>query len=44
VKTVHRYRTIEIQVGQHVITAAADPLTDDLRASPPGPEVRTNLA
>jgi hypothetical protein len=36
VKTVHRYRTIEIQVGQHVITAAADPLTDGLRQALPG--------
>ena len=30
VKTARRYRTIEIQAGQHVITAA-DPLPDDLR-------------
>jgi hypothetical protein len=30
VKTAHRYRTVQIQVGQHVITAA-DPLPDDLR-------------
>ena len=30
VKTTRRYRTIEIQVGDHVITAA-DPLPDDLR-------------
>ena len=30
VKTTRRYRTIEIQAGQHTITAA-DPLSDDLR-------------
>jgi hypothetical protein len=30
VKTARRYRTIQIQAGKHVITAA-DPLTDDLR-------------
>jgi hypothetical protein len=30
VKTASRYRTIQIQAGKHVITAA-DPLTDDLR-------------
>jgi hypothetical protein len=30
VKTTRRYRTIEIQAGQHVITAA-DPVPDDLR-------------
>ena len=30
VKTVRRYRTIEIQAGEHTITAA-DPLPDDLR-------------
>jgi hypothetical protein len=30
VKTARRYRTIEIQAGPHVITAA-DPLPDDLR-------------
>ncbi len=30
VKTTRRYRTIEIQAGGHVITAA-DPLPDDLR-------------
>jgi len=30
VKTALRYRTIKIQAGQHVITAA-DPLSDDLR-------------
>ena len=30
VKTARRYRTIKIQAGQHVITAA-DPLPDDLR-------------
>ena len=29
-ETARRYRTIEIQAGQHVI-AAADPLPDDLR-------------
>jgi hypothetical protein len=30
VKTARRYRTIQIQAGQHTITAA-DPLPDDLR-------------
>ena len=30
VKTARRYRTIQIQAGKHVITAA-DRLTDDLR-------------
>ena len=30
VKTARRYRTVQIQAGQHVITAA-DPLPDDLR-------------
>src|SRR5947199_6923479 len=30
VKTARRYRTIQIQAGDHVITAA-DPLPDDLR-------------
>jgi hypothetical protein len=30
VKTARRYRTIQIQAGAHVITAA-DPLPDDLR-------------
>jgi len=30
VKTARRYRTVKIQAGQHVITAA-DPLSDDLR-------------
>jgi hypothetical protein len=30
VRTARRYRTIEIQAGPHVITAA-DPLPDDLR-------------
>jgi hypothetical protein len=42
VKTTRRYRTIEIQAGDHVITAA-DPLPDDLRdalnkisSAPPG--------
>jgi transposase len=30
VKTARRYRTIQIQAGKHVISAA-DPLTDDLR-------------
>jgi hypothetical protein len=32
VKTARRYRTIQIQAGDHVITAA-DPLPDDLRAA-----------
>jgi hypothetical protein len=30
VKTARRYRTIDIQAGEHVITAAS-PLPDDLR-------------
>lgn len=30
VKTARRYKTIEIQAGPHIITAA-DPLPDDLR-------------
>jgi transposase len=30
VKTTRRYRTIQIQAGPHIITAA-DPLPDDLR-------------
>ena len=30
VKTARRYRTIQIQAGDHLITAA-DPLPDDLR-------------
>jgi hypothetical protein len=30
VKTARRYRTIQVQAGQHTITAA-DPLPDDLR-------------
>jgi len=30
VKTARRYRTIHIQAGDHIITAA-DPLPDDLR-------------
>jgi hypothetical protein len=30
VRTARRYRTIQIQAGQHVITAA-DPVPDDLR-------------
>ena len=32
VKTARRYRTIQIQAGQHIITAA-DPLPDDLRTA-----------
>ena len=32
VKTARRYRTIEIQAGAHIITAA-DPLPDDLRTA-----------
>jgi transposase len=32
VKTARRYRTIQIQAGDHIITAA-DPLPDDLRAA-----------
>ena len=32
VKTARRYRTIQIQAGDHVITAA-DPLPDDLRTA-----------
>jgi hypothetical protein len=30
VKTARRYRTIQIQAGDHIITAA-DPLPDDIR-------------
>jgi hypothetical protein len=30
VKTARRYRTVEIQAGQHVVTAT-DPLPEDLR-------------
>jgi hypothetical protein len=47
VKTTRRYRTIQIQAGQHTITAA-DPLPDDLRqaldATNSISQVRTNLA
>jgi hypothetical protein len=47
VKTARRYRTIEIQAGQHTITAA-DPIPDDLRqalnAINAPAEVRTNLS
>jgi hypothetical protein len=32
VKTARRYRTIEIQAGDHAITTA-DPLPDDLRGA-----------
>jgi hypothetical protein len=32
VKTVRRYRTIQIQAGDHTITAA-DPLPNDLRGT-----------
>jgi len=32
VKTARRYRTIQIQAGDHLITAA-DPIPDDLRAA-----------
>ena len=32
VKTARRYRTIQIQAGDHTITAA-DPLPDDLRTA-----------
>jgi transposase len=32
IKTARRYRTVEIQAGQHTITAA-DPLPADLRAA-----------
>ena len=32
VRTARRYRTIEIQAGPHLVTAA-DPLPDDLRAA-----------
>jgi hypothetical protein len=46
VKTARRYRTIQIQAGQHVITAA-DPLPDELREAidtiTRAAEVRTNL-
>ncbi len=44
VKTARRYRTIEIQAGQHTITAA-DPLPDDLRDALDrvhGNDLRTN--
>jgi hypothetical protein len=49
VKTARRYRTIEIQAGRQVITAA-DPLPDDLRQAPgaihgigqcPGSQIRS---
>ena len=47
VKTARRYRTIQIQAGDHVITAA-DPLPEDLHApsarSAAPDEVRTSLA
>ena len=47
VKTTRRYRTIEIQAGQHTITAA-DPIPDDLRqalnAINAPAEVCTNLS
>jgi hypothetical protein len=32
VKTTRRYRTIEIQAGNHTVTAA-DPVPDDLQAA-----------
>ena len=47
VKTARRYRTIQIQAGDHIITAA-DPLPDDLRqaleAINGAADVRTSLA
>jgi transposase len=47
VKTARRYRTIEIQAGQHVITAA-DPIPDNLAQastlSAAPAQVSTNLA
>jgi len=47
VKTARRYRTIQIQAGQHIITAAG-PIPDDLRqalnAINAPAEVRTNLS
>jgi hypothetical protein len=47
VKTARRYRTIQIQAGQHTVTAA-DPIPDDLRhalnAINAPAEVRTNLS
>ena len=46
VTTARRYRTIEIQAGPHIITAA-DPLPDDLRGAidrSTGDQVRTNLS
>jgi transposase len=47
VKTARRYRTIQIQAGQHTVTAA-DPLPNDLRqalsAINAPAEVRTNLS
>ena len=47
VKTARRYRTIQIQAGQHTVTAI-DPLPDDLRqalnAINAPAEIRTNLS
>jgi hypothetical protein len=47
VRTARRYRTIQIQAGQHTVTAA-DPLPDDLRqalsAINAPAEMRTNLS
>ena len=41
IKTARRYRTIQIQAGQHTITAA-DPLPDDLRHAPDAISSRTS--
>jgi hypothetical protein len=47
VKTARRYRTMQIQAGQHTVTAA-DPLPEDLRqalsAINAPAEARTNLS
>ena len=47
VKTARRYRTIQIQAGQHTVTAA-NPLPDDLRqalsAMNAPAEIHTNLS
>jgi hypothetical protein len=47
VRTARRYRSIQIQTGQHTVTAA-DPIPDDLRqalrAINAPAEMRTNLS
>ena len=40
VRTTRRYRSIEIQAGDHIITAA-DPIPDDLRQALDAINVRT---